>query len=66
MDDFILQTYRSISDDLLLLYDAYMLISRNNRRGVRSASEYLDVVKMLIQEEGELKKILIVVPIISN
>lgn len=59
MDDFILQTYRSISDDLLLLYDAYMLIqcvcviSRNKRRGVRSTSEYLDVVKMLIQEEGE-------------
>lgn len=59
MDDFILQTYRSITDDLLLLYDAYMLISRNSRRGVRSASEYLDVVKMLIQEEGELKKILL-------
>ena len=52
MDDFILRSYRSVTDDLLLLYDAYM-ISKNGRRGVRSASDYLDVVKMLIHEEGE-------------
>lgn len=40
-----------MTDDLLLLYDAYM-IAKNTRRGLRSTSEYLDVVKMLISEEG--------------
>ena len=53
MDSLILRSYRSLAEDLLLLYDVYML-AKNRRRGPGSLSEYLDVVKAVIQEECTL------------
>ena len=55
MDDFLLASYRSVTDDLLLLYDAY-IIGKNTRQGLTSLSMYLDVVKLLIREEGKFIK----------
>ena len=50
MDTLIVRSYRSLAEDLLLLYDVYML-TKNRRRGRVSISEYLDVVKAVIRAE---------------
>ena len=53
MDTLVLRSYRSLAEDLLLLYDVYML-TKNRRRGHSSISEYLDVVKAVIRAECTL------------
>ncbi len=64
MDNFLLASYRSVTDDLLLLYDTYM-IGKNTRQGLTSLSMYLDIVKFLIREEGEFIKLRFVAEIIQ-
>ena len=55
MDSSLIQTYRLVMQDCVLLYDVFSLTT-NSIRGLPSVREYLDAVQAVILEESRLKR----------